>query len=137
MRWLRQFPSGLLCLIGIVIIPASVHGQDIPCGHEISIYCADVKPGGGRLLRCLKSHTAQMTPACSQRFDEVEKLLDGTLAACQGDWVQYCFDVRFLGGAEPMMQCLRTHQAQVSPACRESLPAASHMPGQPVPGIMP
>jgi hypothetical protein len=137
MNWIQRVPRGLLWLSFALIVPAAAGSQDIPCIYEIRSYCAEVKPGEGRLLRCLKSHAAQMTPACSQRFEEVDTLLTETLAPCHEDWVEYCFDVRGLGGAESMVRCLRTHREQVSPACRKALPTESHMPGQPAPSIVP
>ncbi len=137
MRLIRQLPQTLLWLNIAMTVPTAVGGQDIPCIYEIRSYCTEVKPGEGRLLHCLKSHAAQLTPTCSQRFEEVEALLTGTLAACHDDWVKYCFDVRGIGGAESMIHCLHIHQEAVSPACRKAFPAERSMPGQPTPYIAP
>jgi hypothetical protein len=34
------------------------------CTGDIAAYCAGVKPGGGRLLECLKKQTDKLSPAC-------------------------------------------------------------------------
>jgi len=34
------------------------------CEGDIKTHCAGVKPGGGRIVTCLKQHEAALTPAC-------------------------------------------------------------------------
>jgi len=40
------------------------------CGSDVKSYCADVKPGGGKIVRCLQQHEEKLSPACK---DEVAK----------------------------------------------------------------
>ncbi len=38
------------------------------CGQDMQSFCMDVKPGDGRMLRCLKRHETQLSPACVNFF---------------------------------------------------------------------
>lgn len=34
------------------------------CRGDVSNFCKDVQPGGGRILQCLKQNEAKLSPAC-------------------------------------------------------------------------
>ena len=34
------------------------------CQADIQKFCADIQPGGGRIVRCLASNRGNVTPAC-------------------------------------------------------------------------
>ena len=36
------------------------------CEADAQRMCADIKPGGGRLLQCLHEHEADLTPVCRE-----------------------------------------------------------------------
>lgn len=36
------------------------------CEEDIKRLCADIRPGGGRLLQCLRGKPDQLTPACRE-----------------------------------------------------------------------
>jgi hypothetical protein len=38
------------------------------CAKDIEKFCAGVKPGGGRLIKCLKPHIDELTPACREEL---------------------------------------------------------------------
>ncbi len=38
------------------------------CSKDIEKFCAGVKPGGGRLIKCLKPHMDELTPACREEL---------------------------------------------------------------------
>ena len=34
------------------------------CQPDVAKFCADVKPGGGRIMACLKEHASELSDAC-------------------------------------------------------------------------
>ncbi len=38
------------------------------CKADLSAFCKDVKPGGGRLLQCLKQHESELSPECKAQM---------------------------------------------------------------------
>ncbi len=38
------------------------------CDADVQKFCKDVKPGGGRVVKCLKANEAQLSPACKAEF---------------------------------------------------------------------
>jgi|MudIll2142460700_1097286.scaffolds.fasta_scaffold59494_3 hypothetical protein len=42
------------------------------CTGDMEKFCKDVQPGGGRILKCLRDHAQELSPACSQEIDKVK-----------------------------------------------------------------
>ena len=40
------------------------------CEDDIFQFCGDVKPGGGRIVRCLKEHENELSPKCKAKMEE-------------------------------------------------------------------
>lgn len=40
------------------------------CKEDIQKDCKDVKPGGGRILHCLKQHEASLSPSCREKMPQ-------------------------------------------------------------------
>ena len=53
-------------------VPANMLGSKIAdaCGTEIKQYCAEVRPGGGRILRCLRDNKAKLSDACKAALSD-------------------------------------------------------------------
>jgi hypothetical protein len=51
------------------------------CRGDYDRLCGGVRPGGGRVLACLKGHASQLSPACGQAMTRAQSLKDGALAA--------------------------------------------------------
>ncbi len=46
------------------------------CAKEIEKFCAGVKPGGGRLIKCLRPHLEELSPACREKFEPFKTWCD-------------------------------------------------------------
>ena len=127
MRSLPQIVGLGAVALGLVVGGAPTPGQaadEIPCTQEIQTYCADVQPGGGRILQCLKNNEAKLSPACTARVNDLQGAVSGPLGACRDDWAAYCYHPRASTERGAMVQCLQIHQAQVSSACQKALQGA-------------
>lgn len=38
------------------------------CRDDVSKFCKDVQPGGGRIMECLKEHQNELSPECKSRM---------------------------------------------------------------------
>ena len=46
------------------------HGGSMEvCAQDRQKFCANVQPGGGRGIKCMKEHLSELTPACRQAFE--------------------------------------------------------------------
>ena len=126
------FFSGAVA-VGVVglMLPDAVRAQEVPCTEEIRTFCADVQPGGGRILQCLKTNEAKLSPACTGRVNDLQGTVSGPLGACRDDWAALCYHPRASTGRQEMIQCLKAHQAQVSAGCQKALQGVSGKRQQP------
>ena len=43
------------------------------CKADAQKFCEGIKPGGGRIIACLKGHQAELAPACAAEFNRAGK----------------------------------------------------------------
>ena len=87
------------------------------CSGDVAKFCKNVQPGEGRIPKCLKEHEKELSPACKQHVADMEKRLKETAGACQDDVMKFCKDVK--SGEGRILRCLRAHQNELSPQCKE------------------
>jgi len=92
------------------------------CAGDLQRFCADVQPGGGRLIQCLSSHTRELSEVCGSMISAAGGTAKLRLA-CAGDLQRFCSDVRQGGGR--LIQCLSSHARELSAEC-ENMVAAMH-----------
>ena len=42
------------------------------CSGDMEKFCKDIQPGGGRILKCLREHTQELSSACRQEIEKVK-----------------------------------------------------------------
>ena len=89
------------------------------CSGDVAKFCKDVQPGEGRIIKCLKEHEKELSPTCKQQVAEMEKRLKETAQSCQDDVMKFCKDVK--AGEGRILRCLRTHQNELTPQCKEKV----------------
>ncbi|MBN1531852.1 MAG: hypothetical protein JXA20_04255 [Spirochaetes bacterium] len=90
-----------------------------PCKADVDKFCKDIRPGHGRIAKCLKSHEAELSEACKAHFAEMREKGKGFMAACREDHRKYCKGVR--PGQGRIINCLKSHEGELSEACRAQL----------------
>jgi hypothetical protein len=133
MTALRRFllPGAVVCGLLCGVLPYAVRAQDLPCTEEIRTLCANVQPGGGRILQCLKANEAKLSPACTGRVNELQAAVGGPLGACRDDWAALCYHPRAATDRQAMLQCLQANRANVSAVCQKALQSVSGTRQQP------
>ena len=99
--------------------------QKLICSEEIAQYCKGVKPGGGRLLICLKEHEKDLTPICREKVAEIEKRLKEAKQICAADTEKFCKGIQ--PGEGRIAKCLNEHIEEISLACREKVSGLKKM----------
>jgi hypothetical protein len=100
--------------------PAEKAQNTGPCREDVQKFCKDVKPGGGRIVKCLKQHENDLSAACKSHGEEMrsefKKEFQEAQAACKGDVDKLCKDVK--PGEGRIMKCLKEHENDLSAECK-------------------
>ncbi|MBI4057045.1 MAG: hypothetical protein HY399_05795 [Elusimicrobia bacterium] len=92
-----------------------------PCAEDMKKFCKDVPPGGGRILKCLKEHQAELSQACKEKGKEFKKKfkerMEEVREACQADVKKFCQGIQ--PGEGRLAGCLKQHEAELSESCRK------------------
>lgn len=82
-----------------------------PCAEEENKFCSQVKPGGGRIIECLKNHRKQLSVACHAAIFQIEKeemddnAVDFQLVSqCKASIRRLCSN-----DASKALECLKVH----------------------------
>jgi len=74
--------------------------------------------------RCLREHEKDLSPACrdhlAARHEQMRARAEAVFAACKSDVSEHCPDQK--PGEGGLIRCLRDHQADLTPECRDALP---------------
>lgn len=63
--------------LGLLTMVGGARSQELEdlktyCLEDIERLCKGVEPGGGRVLKCLKSHTKEMSVGCAQALQKLK-----------------------------------------------------------------
>lgn len=99
-----------------LLVGATVYAADArPCAGDISKFCKGIKPGGGRIAKCLAEHGKDLSPACNKRTEEMMMRAKEAPKACADDIDKFCKDVQ--PGKGNIARCLGEHRDALSPEC--------------------
>jgi hypothetical protein len=117
---------GLLLLAALVFLQTGpLHAQDLgtgACRADAEKLCKDVRPGDGRMARCLKQHEASVSPACKEAMAQARQKMQALREACRADAKQHCRGVK--SGRGRMLACLKQNEAKLSEGCRAAMKGA-------------
>jgi len=108
-----------LLLSGACSVSCAFAEEARVCQDDLTRFCKEVRPGGGRILACLKSHEAELDPACRDKFQALVKRLEEAKRTCADDIEKFCKGIE--QGEGRIAGCLEKHAGDLSPACAEKL----------------
>ena len=68
--------------------------ESLICADDIEKYCKEIKPGGGRLLKCLKAHEKELSVSCRAKIGELQGIITECEQACSEDIARFCKEVQ-------------------------------------------
>lgn len=103
--------------------PRTLQVTKLKCEAEIEQLCPDSLDGSVR-TRCLKQRAKQLPPPCQnqlqERFVKWKEDRNRLMAACAVDVKQFCRAIK--PGSGEILQCLQSHDQEVSDRCYQTLP---------------
>ena len=118
-------------LLAALMWTATANAQaDMACAFDVQKFCSDVKAGGGRIMKCLQAHAADVSPGCKEALGKGQgaaKPMGGWFKSCEGDVGKLCKDVP--AGKGRIAECLNSHTDQLSPVCKTALQNRPNAPG--------
>jgi hypothetical protein len=96
-----------------------------PCAEEIANYCKGIRPGGGRILNCLKEHDQDLSSTCKEKVAGIEKKVAEARDACSEDIDRFCKGI--VPGEGRILRCLRGHAQEISSGCSEKIEGVRRM----------
>jgi hypothetical protein len=120
----------ILFALALVFSPLAFAEESEPCREDIKKFCGDVKPGAGAVIKCMKEHINELSPACREKIAKGKEKMEERRAAkkekrsiareaCADDMKKLCGDVE--PGKGGKLHCLKEKKAELSEGCRESL----------------
>lgn len=90
-----------------------------PCAEDAKKLCQGVEPGEGRIVRCMKEHESELSPACKDNIANFKERAKEFAEACKEDVQRNCKNVKRGGGR--IVQCLKQHEDALSSECKEKM----------------
>ncbi len=87
------------------------------CKADVKQFCADVKPGAGKLTACIKSHFKDLSGDCQVAFIRVAAVGRD----CKSDIKSFCSDAK---RKTAVPACLKAHADSLSARCKDAMTKA-------------
>ena len=88
------------------------------CKTDLERFCKDVKPGEGRIIKCLKEHEAELSMVCKAGVTEEKKEV-AIQHPCATETAAYCPGLK--PGDGKFAACMKEHETELSEACKSDL----------------
>ena len=113
----------LLCAViiaSVMMLSSPAFAQETnPCAADFKQYCADVTPGGGRLVRCYEERKDKMSPACVAWAALAKSTAASAKTACAKEIDAGCNTEK--GDPFALVDCLQGNYVNLSMECRNKL----------------
>jgi hypothetical protein len=86
------------------------------CKADAEKFCKGIRPGGGRIWACLKSHESDLSQPCRDGMAQAREKGKEFANACKEDRHKFCKGIPM--GKGRIVSCLKSHEAGLTEACR-------------------
>jgi hypothetical protein len=90
------------------------------CKADVAKFCKDVQQGQGRIVRCMKAHENELSPACKNLIAAQKEKSREFMQSCKADEAKFCNGIKPGGGR--IINCLKQHEAELSADCKTHIP---------------
>ena len=88
-----------------------------PCKEDREKFCKEIKPGQGRIIKCLKENEGQLSASCKAHFEKKAAEAKENHGKCKEDKKKFCKDIK--PGEGRIIKCLKDNLNNLSPDCKE------------------
>jgi hypothetical protein len=122
--------TALVTLAAVVLTlgPRLAGAQMAACAGDAERLCHGTRPGGGRIIGCLRGNAASLTPGCRAALGISETAPapgersargGGAREACRPDVMRLCRSA--MPDRAKIKSCLQEHAADLSDACKTAI----------------
>ena len=90
------------------------------CSADVKKFCAGIKHGEGRIMKCLKENKTQLSKECQDYFAQVKQKMQNMRKACKEDVKSLCKGVK--PGEGRVIKCLADNYDKLSSSCKAEMP---------------
>ncbi|TGK22019.1 hypothetical protein EHO61_01955 [Leptospira fluminis] len=90
-----------------------------PCAADRQTFCKNI-PHGPELHDCMHANESKFSAVCKSHLSEMKAKHDAVKQACSADEQKFCSNTGHGHGGP--MGCLRSHESELSAACKAALP---------------
>jgi hypothetical protein len=103
----------LVASVLLVAASANAAGKEA-CKADVTKYCDEVLPGGGRILVCLEARQKELSAGCQEQLAAARGH-----GACKVDAEKFCKGVQ--PGQGRIVECLKSHETDLSADCKSAM----------------
>ncbi|WP_413578523.1 cysteine rich repeat-containing protein [Bdellovibrio sp. HCB290] len=92
--------------------------MDGPCAKDRDLLCPGVAPGKD-MHKCMRKNKSKVSKECKAKMADMKKAFKGMHEACHEDVEKFCGEVKPGKGA--VRDCMKSHEDEVSQACKDEL----------------
>jgi hypothetical protein len=117
---MKKSSIALIVAVLFLMVPLMAQSEEIhrrgACKADFEKFCKDVKPGQGRIVKCMKEHEAELSLACIDQIAADREKAQEFIKACKPDADKFCKDIK--PGHGRIIKCLKQNEAQLSAPCK-------------------
>lgn len=114
-----------LVFLSLLVFSTTIMAESRPCAEDAKKFCSDHKGNKKEMMKCMKDHESELSAECKEKAanmkEKMKEKAKDLKENCAEDAKKICNNVKPGHGA--ILKCLKEHESELSPACKESMPS--------------